>query len=161
MVKGKVELPMTGGVSGGVGIASWAGPGSWSDDRMPWRRAHAIPVALPGIQSAQLGALGPGGSGGLPEARRPWTGAQAIKPMASTTKSELSDELGGFRAPLSLSNPRVPVDMPGATGLTGGPYLPGGAGVLPPVGTDPYASLPDFLRAPLVGQSGTPYGGPG
>jgi hypothetical protein len=160
LIKGKMEIAMTGGSEpGGVGIAPFAGPGSWSDDRMPFHRAHFIPVALPGIQSLGLGSLGPGGFAGVPEPKRQWDGAQAVKPQDGAPPG-FSDELAAFRLPMSMGVPQRAYDLPGATGLTGGPYAVGSGGVLPPAGTDPYGSLPEFLQAPLsggpAGMSGAP-----
>jgi hypothetical protein len=161
MVKGKLELPMSGGSEpGGVGIAAWAGPGSWSDDRMPFTRAHFIPVAIPGLQSVALGALGPAGLAGVPEPKRAWLGGQALKPQAGTPSPDMSNELGAFRLPYSLSVPQRAYDLLGTAGHTGGPYTVGSGGVLPPAGVDPYGSLPEFLQAPLTGgpagMSGSP-----
>lgn len=147
MVKGHIELAATGGSEpGGMGIAPSAGPGSWSDDRMPFQRAHFIPYAMGGLQSAQLGGLGAGGQGQVPVGYAPWIGAPGA--VASMTKPDMSDQLTGLRSPQSLARPTMQPMLPGELG---GPYVLGSGAVLPAQGVDPYGSLPAFLQAPLTG----------
>lgn len=151
-IKGQLELSANGGSElGAVGIAPSAGPGSWSDDRMPFTRGHFIPYAIGGIQSANLGDLGPGGVGGIPEPKRAWFGAQATHPMASLNKPDFADQLAGMRYPVSLG---VSQRAPALTQALGGPYAIGTADVLPPLQADPYGSLPPELMVALGGPVG-------
>lgn len=158
MVKGKMELSAAGGSEpGALGIAPDAGQGSWSDSRMPFQRAHFIPYAIGGLMSANLGGLGPGGPGQLPESKRDWADAAATHPLAGGMSPDMGDEMRGMRYPTQMT---IPQQQPSLAQEFGGPYTTLSGNVLPPEGTDPYGSLPDFLRAPLVGgpagMSGTP-----
>jgi hypothetical protein len=96
---------------------------TWSDMRMPFHRTHIIPNELPGIMSDEMGSKAV-----------PWL-----------FSSDTANEIPSLRAPQTLAVNTHQYQLENNQAIS--------TGVMPALQLDPFASLPDDLRVPMLGGS--------